>query len=90
MQTKVITIVERTFEVGDLFIFEGTPVSGDAYAKGDFLLIKSIDGGIKFTTTETVAGTCAAASGDDEYLNLELGAGGLVYQGNIYKGNKPK
>lgn len=31
---KTVTTVTRQFEVGDLFIFVGEPVSGDAYTKG--------------------------------------------------------
>lgn len=85
---KTITTVTRQFEVGDLFIFTGKPVSGDAYTKGDFLLIKEVTcRGIKFTTADSIAGErYELDEGDNAYLCRELDAGALEYQGNVKVG----
>lgn len=84
---KTETITKRTFQVGDLFFFTGKPVSGGAYTVGDFLLIQRIPPrGIKFTTAETLSGACHSATGDADYINREMDAGVLEYQGNVLLG----
>lgn len=85
----MITTTEtlRTFEVGDLFFFTDKPASGGIYEQGDFLLITHINPYlIKFTTRYLLNGTCHGAGGDSNYLNQELDAGVLEYQGNILLG----
>lgn len=84
---KIETITKRTFQVGDLFFFTGKPVSGDAYTVGDFLLIWRVSSqGIKFTTAGTLSGACRSATGDADYINREMDAGVLEYQGNVLLG----
>ncbi|UOW66242.1 hypothetical protein vBAspABolek_17 [Aeromonas phage vB_AspA_Bolek] len=85
---KTTTITTRTFEIGDMFIFTGAPVSGDAYTQGDFLLIQGRHGhyDFRFTTSKTITGKCKGASGDAAYLSRELDAGVLEYQGNVKVG----
>ena len=84
---KTSTKVVRTFEVGDMFIFKDEPVSGDAFGKGDFLLIEQANyTGFRFVTSRTVTGACKVALGDSTYLSRELDAGVLEYQGNVKVG----
>lgn len=87
MKTTITTT--RTFEVGDMFIFTGTPVCGDAYKQGGFLLIKARrvgTDGFHFISSETITGECSGATGDAAYLCRELDAGVLEYQGNVKVG----
>lgn len=82
----VETVIKRTFEVGDLFIFTGKPLSGSAYTKGDFLLIKAFKHlGHIYHTKRLITGECQSARGSDDYLNREMDAGVLSYMGKVVK-----
>lgn len=84
---KTTTTITRTFEIGDMVIFTGVPVLGDAYKRGDFLLIEERDPALfQFNTGSVVAGSTASAGGSADWLSSELDAGVLEYQGNVKVG----
>lgn len=86
MILKEIVKVERTFEVGDLFIFRNQ-LKGCSYKVGDFLLIRRAPMGSDrfyyFTTQGTVTGKIACASGGAAFLNDLLDKGIITYEGTI-------
>lgn len=87
MILKEIVKVERTFEVGDLFIFR-EQLKGCSYKVGDFLLIRrrvpiGSDRFYYFTTPGTVIGKVDCAGGGADFLNDLLDKGAITYEGNL-------
>lgn len=83
---KEVIKVERTFELGDLFIVREN-MKGCTYRAGDFLLIRRMPTGsdrfIYFTTPGTVKGGISCASGGVEWLNELLDKGIITYEGTL-------
>lgn len=86
MITKELVKVERTFEVGDLFLVREKS-NGSTYKAGDFILIRRAPVGgdpfYYFTTPGTVNGSISCAYGGPEFLNEMLDRGIISYEGNL-------
>lgn len=86
MIVKEIVKVERTFQLGDLFIVREN-MKGCTYKVGDFILIRRVPVGSDrfyyFTTPSTVKGSISCASGGAEWLNELLDKGIISYEGNL-------